>query len=109
MTKETKRQLSYDKLQYVARILKTIAHPVKLEILEILETEESLSVTAICDKIESECEISMLSHHLSKMKDNGILVSCKKGKQVFYSIANKQLLSLFDCMENCDLTNTKQG
>ena len=44
-----------------------------------------------------------MSHHLSKMKDNGVLVSEKKGKQVFYKIADRQLLSIFDCMEGCDL------
>jgi len=37
------------------------------------------------------------------MKDNGVLVSEKKGKQVFYSIADRKLLSIFDCMESCDL------
>ena len=103
MIKETKRQLSISKLQKVAKILKTIAHPVKLEILEVLEFKEPLDVTTICNKIGLECEISMMSHHLSKMKDNGILVSEKRGKQVFYSIADRHLLNIFDCMENCDL------
>ena len=57
----------------------------------------------ICAKIGIGCEISMMSHHLSKMKDNGVLISEKKGKQVFYSIADRKLLSIFDCMESCDL------
>ena len=84
-------------------ILKTISHPVKLEILEVLESNEPLDVSSICNKIGINCEISMMSHHLSKMKDNGVLVSEKKGKQVFYKIADRQLLSIFDCMEGCDL------
>ena len=101
--KPTKRKFSTDKLQKVAKILKTIAHPVKLEILEILEFEEPLDVSTLCERIGSQCEISMMSHHLSKMKDNGILVSEKRGKQVFYSIADRHLLNIFDCMENCNL------
>ena len=101
--KQTKRKFSAAKLQKVAKILKTIAHPVKLEILEILEFEEHLDVSTLCERIGSQCEISMMSHHLSKMKDNGILVSEKRGKQVFYSIADRHLLNIFDCMENCDL------
>ncbi|MDA7708405.1 metalloregulator ArsR/SmtB family transcription factor [Flavobacteriaceae bacterium] len=101
--KSTKRQFSVLKLQQVAKILKTISHPVKLEILEVLESNEPLDVGSICDKIGINCEISMMSHHLSKMKDNGVLVSEKKGKQVFYKIADRQLLSIFDCMEGCDL------
>ncbi len=103
MIKQTKRQFSVAKLEKVATILKAIAHPVKLEILEVLESEESLSVSALCERISSSCEISMMSHHLSKMKDNGVLVSEKRGKHVFYSIADRHLFGLFDCMESCDL------
>jgi len=98
-----KRKLSANKLKKVAIILKTISHPVKLEILEILEQFIELDVTTIREKLKMKCEISMLSHHLSKMKDNGILMSDKKGKQVFYSISDRNILKIFDCMENCSL------
>lgn len=98
-----KRKLSASKLKKVANILKTISHPVKLEILEILEQFIELDVTTICEKLKMKCEISMLSHHLSKMKDNGILMSDKKGKQVFYSISDRNILKIFECMENCSL------
>ena len=101
--KATKRNFSIVKLQKVAKILKTIAHPVKLEILELLGNEEPLDVSTIRDKIDLDCEVSMMSHHLAKMKDNGILVSEKIGKQVFYKLADRHLLNIFDCMENCDL------
>ena len=43
--KSTKRQFSVLKLQQVAKILKTISHPVKLEILEVLESNEPLDVS----------------------------------------------------------------
>ncbi|MFL2573114.1 MAG: ArsR/SmtB family transcription factor [Flavobacteriales bacterium] len=98
-----KRKLSANKLKKVANILKTISHPVKLEILEILEQYIKLDVSTILEKLKIKCEISMLSHHLSKMKDNGILISDKKGKQVFYSIADRNILKIFECMENCKL------
>lgn len=97
-----KRNISPEKLEKVAKILKTIAHPVKLEILQVLEKEEALDVSSICQAIDRECELSMMSHHLAKMRDNGILKSKKKGKQVFYEIADRQILSIFDCMDRCD-------
>lgn len=98
-----KRKLSASKLKKVANILKIISHPVKLEILEILEQFIELDVTTIREKLKMKCEISMLSHHLNKMKDNGILMSDKKGKQVFYSISDRNILKIFECMENCSL------
>ena len=99
--KVSHRNFTSNKLNAVAKIFKTIAHPVKLEILEILEAEEPLDVSTICERINSSCETSMMSHHLTKMKDNGILRSQKQGKQVFYTIADRQILSLFDCMDKC--------
>ena len=60
----SKRNLSFEKLERVAKILKTISHPVRLEILEVLEMEEPLTVSTIRERIKTEVEQSMLSHHL---------------------------------------------
>ncbi len=102
--KTTRRKFSAQKLQQAAKLLKTIAHPVKLEILEILEGEEALDVSTLCARLSGECDISMMSHHLAKMRDNGILVAEKRGKQVFHRIADRQLLKLFDCLEEYDFS-----
>lgn len=101
--KAVQTEFNAEKLERVAKILKTIAHPVKLDIMRILEQQEPLDVSSICDLIGARCEISMMSHHLSKMKDNGILVSEKKGKQVFYSLADRKILNIFKCMSGSDL------
>ena len=76
-----------------------VAHPVKLEILEVLESHEPMDVSSLCAEIGAECQISMMSQHLAKMKDNGILQSEKKGKQVFYRIADRRLLRVLDELE----------
>ena len=57
----------------VAEILKTIAHPLRLSVLEQLEIHESLSVKQLMENLDTEQ--SLLSHHLNKMKDKVILVS----------------------------------
>lgn len=101
--KRTKRQFSAAQLQTVAHILKTIAHPVKLEVLEVLEAEAPLDVGTILSRLNMDCEPSMLSHHLRQLRDNGIVRSTKKGKHVYYDIENAQLLKIFDCMERCSL------
>lgn len=89
-------------LEHAAKVLKTIAHPVKLEILKVLADNEPMDVSSLCGHVGMGCQISMMSHHLAKMKDNGVLTSDKQGKQVFYSIANRNLLNIFNCIENCD-------
>ncbi len=95
--------LDQDKLYKVAKILKAIAHPVKLQILQILGENGPLDVSSLCSKVGMDCQISMMSHHLSKMKDNGIVTSNKIGKQVYYQLADAHILQLFNCIDHCDL------
>lgn len=100
---EVKRNLKPEKLEHVAHILKTIAHPIRLEVLTVLEKEEPLSVSDILNGIDLEVEQSLLSHHLVKMKDRGLLKSVKEGKYIKYSLTDRNVLTIFDCMENCRL------
>ena len=93
--------MTRDQMEHAAKVLKTIAHPVKLEILKILADNEPMDVSSLCGHVGMGCQISMMSHHLAKMKDNGVLSSEKLGKQVFYSIANRNLLNIFNCIDNC--------
>jgi ArsR family transcriptional regulator len=99
----TKRNLDPEKINRVAEILKTIGHPVRLEILEVLEAEEPLAVSEIQDRIGIPTEQSLLSHHLIKLKDKGLLRSEKRGMNVYYSLEDRKLLYIFDCMEQCTL------
>lgn len=92
----TVKQFTKEQYQEYAYTLKVIAHPVKLQILHILSEEEPLDVSTLCAKVGAECEISMMSHHLAKMKDNSILISEKIGKQVFYSIKDRKILNIFN-------------
>lgn len=97
----TTLDITREQMEHAAKVLKAIAHPVKLEILKILAAAEPMDVTTLCGHVGMDCQISMMSHHLAKMKDNGVLTSQKHGKQVFYSIANRNLLNIFNCIENC--------
>jgi len=101
--KNLQTKLSREKLQIAARLLKVVAHPVKLEILQTLGPKKAMDVSSLCDSIGAGCEISMMSHHLAKMRDNGILRSEKIGKQVFYSITDASILKLLVCMDQCNL------
>lgn len=105
----TTTHLTAEEITRVAEILKTIGHPVRLQILEALEEKEPLSVTEIQERIETEVEQSLLSHHLIKMKDRGILRCEKQGMNVLYRLEDRKILKIFECMESCSLFNTKNG
>lgn len=88
-----------NKLEKAAYILKTVAHPTRLAIIDILGKEEKLSVSAICEALD--CEQSLISHHLINMKLRGILKSEKDGLNVYYLLKERDVLKLIECIENC--------
>jgi len=96
----TKRNISPEKLERVAEVLKTIAHPVRLSILEVLQNYGRLTVSDLKEKTQTEQ--SLLSHHLIKMKDKGVLKANRQGKNIYYELADTQVTKIFDCMENCN-------
>ncbi len=88
-------------LAKIAEVVKTIGHPQRIEIIEVLRTFPSLTVHEIQDKMRTKIEQSLLSHHLIKMKDKGILISNKEGASVYYSLRVREILRLLECLENC--------
>jgi len=101
MNTET-HSISHEKLQEIAAILKVIGHPVRLEILQVLKEEEPLSVSELMNRVNIKVEQSLLSHHLIKMKDKGLLKSKKVGMHKLYQMSDRQILKIFACMEKCD-------
>ena len=89
---ETKEKLQEEK----AAILKGIAHPVRLRIVEALACREM----CVCEIAELfDFDRTTISKHLSLMKGLGILDSRKDGLNVMYSLRMKCLASLLSCVE----------
>ena len=98
---ETKTMyLEKNKLEKAAYILKTIGHPIRLAVVSLLGEKERLSVNEICELLD--CEQSLLSHHLTNMRIKGLLKAEKDGQNVFYSLREKNLTSIIDCIAKCD-------
>ena len=51
--------ITRDQMEHAAKVLKTIAHPVKLEILQILAENEPMDVSSLCGHVGMGCQISM--------------------------------------------------
>ncbi len=92
-------QINKEKLEKAAFILKTVAHPTRLAVIDLLAQHDKLSVNEIGEILG--CEQSLLSHHLINMKLKGILRSEKDGLNVFYSLKERDVTNLLTCIENC--------
>ncbi len=97
----TQTRLDVEKLKRVAEVLKAIAHPVRLNVLEELREHKTLTVSELMKKTNTEQ--SLLSNHLIKMKDKGILKSNRIQKNIYYSLTDESLLKIFTCMEDCSV------
>ena len=93
--------LDSKKLETAAFILKTIAHPVRIGIVELLTREKRLSVGEICEKLGTEQ--SLTSHHLLIMKLKGIVSAKREGKNIFYSLKMKEVEKIITCIETCEV------
>jgi DNA-binding transcriptional ArsR family regulator len=80
-----------------AGVLKAMAHPTRLFIIEELEKDER----CVCDLTEQiGADVSTVSKHLSVLKQAGIVVDDKRGNQVFYKLRVPCILNFFGCVES---------
>jgi len=93
-------EISQSRLEKAAYILKAVAHPMRLAVIELLNVQEKMGVTEICDSLK--CEQSLMSHHLINLKLKGILGSTKEGLNVYYWLKEKEVTKLIKCIENCN-------
>ena len=93
------KELSAVQLEAAANMLKAIAHPMRIAILSFLEEDVSLTVTEIHERLG--IEQSTTSHHLGILKDKGVLISKRVGKNTFYSLKHSTLSHIVDCVSKC--------
>ena len=92
-------QLTIEQLERAANMLRAIAHPTRIAILNFLEDGQKRTVTEIHEKIS--IEQSTASHHLGILRDKGVLVATREGKNSYYSIKHNRLSTLIDCINTC--------
>ncbi len=85
-----------EKYKEWANLLKSLAHPVRLFIIELLAQGER-SVNDIEKNLH--IDVSTVSRHLSTLKRAGIINDKKKGNKVFYSLKIPCVLNFFKCTE----------
>ncbi len=82
---------------HAAEVLRALAHPIRLQIVEILEGGR-MSVGEIAEALGEKQAIT--SQQLNIMKDRGILSSRREGARVFYRIENENVIRVLGCVYN---------
>jgi ArsR family transcriptional regulator len=81
-----------------AHVLKALAHPARLKLVDVLADQDEVCVCELTEAIGMD--MSTVSRHLTQLKNAGIVQSDKRGQMVFYSLRVKCLKSLFGCIES---------
>ncbi len=86
-------------MEDVAYVLKAISNPTRLKVIDVLRSVDEMNVSDMVNIIG--CEQSLLSHHITDMRAKGILNCRKEGKRCFYSLKNRQITQILDCIQSC--------
>ncbi len=87
--------LPLEQMEEAAQCLRTLAHPHRLRMVEmLLEDEYTVGELAEACGIQSH----MASEHLGKMRDRGLLQAERRGQCIYYRSAHPGLASILACI-----------
>lgn len=93
------QKLEPEVIERAAAMLKAVAHPVRIAIVQYLEDGKKRTVTEIHRKLG--IEQSTASHHLVILKDRGVLSSKREGKNTWYFLKHPNLKDILNSIGNC--------
>ena len=82
--RKTKVTFNNEKLQLSSEILRALAHPLRLKILEFIDRNEIINVNKIYNTLKIEQSIT--SQHLKILRSAGIVHAKRDGKYIRYNI-----------------------
>lgn len=80
--------------RWLAKRMKALGHPVRLQILEMLEVDGE---SCVCH-LESRLELrqAYISQQLARLRDAGLVTDRRDGLNVFYSLSDDSVASLLE-------------
>ncbi len=73
-------------------LFRALADGTRQEILDLLARQGAMNVTELCGRLGKEQ--NLLSHHLSCLRNCGLVSVTEKGRFAFYEIRNRNVLKL---------------
>jgi DNA-binding transcriptional ArsR family regulator len=84
------------RMEAQARVMKALAHPSRLFIVDELSRGER----CVCELTEMiGADVSTVSKHLALLKQAGVVLDERRGQQVFYRLRVPCILTFFGCVE----------
>ncbi len=97
--------ISFEDAEIRAKIIKSMAHPVRLMVIEFLKSGDQ-SFSDIFDLFE--LDKSTVSKHLLVLKESGIVSSRKNGADMIYKLVVPCVTDFFSCVTAVIESNVKK-
>jgi DNA-binding transcriptional ArsR family regulator len=97
--------MNYSKYEARARIMKAMAHPTRLFIVDELTRSKQRCVCELTQMVG--VDMSTVSRHLAVLKNAGIVEVEKRGATVYYRLRCPCVTDFFDCIETVLRRNAK--
>jgi ArsR family transcriptional regulator len=89
-----------------ARIIKALAHPARLMIVDELSAHKERCVCELTELVGAD--MSTVSRHLAQLKVAGIVQDERRGKMTYYRLRVKCLNKFFSCVESVLRSNAEE-
>lgn len=99
LTPPPKLREDSDRTKRIANTMKTIGHPSRLLIIELLLEKGKMPVKEIYEAVD--ISQSNASQHLKALENIGVLTSEREGKNICYSVQNMTVERLLQCVGEC--------
>jgi ArsR family transcriptional regulator len=103
--KQLKTALNRKTYEMRAQILKALANPSRLMVVDILNERGELSAGELLEIVGSDQ--STVWKHLSILKQAGLIEDRKEGKRAYYRLVRPCVMNFFQCVEQVMEENLK--
>lgn len=97
--RHTVGRISRDALHSAATVIKVLGHPLRLELLEAMETGEQ-TVTEL-QQFTGESQATV-SHQLGILRGHAVVEARREGPFVYYHIIEPKVRRVLACVRECD-------
>ena len=89
-------ELSIEYLGRVARMLRLLAHPHRLKIVEALDELGPAPVHVLMGRLG--LAQAPTSQHLNLMRRSGLVDAQRRGREIWYDVADRRCLGVLNCI-----------
>lgn len=104
--KDVKVGFDSDKLDFSSELLRALAHPLRMKLLDFIDKNPAINVNKIYSTLKLEQSIT--SQHLRVLRDAGLVIAQRSGKFIHYVIDYELVARAVEAIRQYNLATRKK-